>query len=75
MFPRRPESSNGKIMVLGRRKTYVKKVVKKWSPPKGSRPKKKPNLSKIHSGGRFAAPMGGVLDSFGFLLGPAPFGR
>ena len=41
-----PNQKNGKIPVLGRRKTYTKKVVKKWSPPKGSRPKKNPNLAK-----------------------------
>ena len=52
-------------MVLGRPKTYAKKVVKKWSPPKGSRPKKKPKLSKIPPWGPLRSPQGGVLDSFG----------
>ena len=70
-----PNPKNGKIMVLGRPKTYAKKVVKKWSPPKWSRPKKKPKLSKIPPWGPLRGPQGGVLDSFGFLLGPAPFWR
>ena len=57
-------------MVLGRPKTYAKKVVKKWSPPKGSRPKKKPKLSKIPPWG----PTGVFWIVLDFFLGRLPFG-
>ena len=62
-------------MVLGRPKTYAKKVVKKWSPPKGSRPKKKPKTIQNTPLGAAKRPPGGYFAEFGFLLGPAPFWR
>ena len=45
-----PNPKNGKIMVLGHPKTYAKQVVKKWSPPKGSRPKRNPNSAQYFHG-------------------------
>ena len=61
-------------MVLGRPKTYAKKVVKKWLPPKGRRPKKKPKTIQNTLLGAAKRPQGGILLSLGFLLGRLPFG-
>ena len=64
-----PNPKNGKVMVLGRRETYVKNVGKKWSPPKGSRPKKKCKLSKISFWGPLRGRRGVFWIVLSFFLG------
>ena len=59
-------------MILGRPKTYTKKIVNKWSPPKREPAQEEPKLSKIPPGGHFAAPRV-CFGEFWVLLGPAPF--
>ena len=62
-------------MVLARRKTHANKVVKKLvtanREPAQEETQAQPNTSL----GPLRGPQGSVLDSFGFLLGPAPFLR
>ena len=77
MSPRLPKSQKSPTSqnnVLGRRKTYAKKVVKNDYRQEEAGPRRNPNSAKYPPGVRFAAARRMFWTVFGFFLGRLPLG-